>query len=125
MTLNKADLIKSVIENVHLKKRQKEKQQYLFPEFNYSILSRRQASQVVDSIIEIIKTTLEKGEHVLISGFGKFHVKFKWARKGRNPKTGKEILLDSRRVVSFRCSSKLKDKINKEGAKGSRVQGVK
>jgi len=125
MTLNKADLIKSVIEKVHLKKRKKEKQQYLFPELNYTILSRRQASQVVDSIIEIIKTTLEKGEHVLISGFGKFHVKFKWARKGRNPKTGKEILLDSRRVVSFHCSSKLKEKINKEGSKGPRVQGVK
>ena len=113
MTLNKADLIKSVIEKVHLKKRQKEKQQYLFPELNYTLLSRRQASQVVDSIIEIIKTTLEKGEHVLISGFGKFHVKFKWARKGRNPRTGEEIFLKSRRIVAFQSSSKLREKINK------------
>ena len=125
MSLNKADLIKSVIEKVHLKKRKKEKQQYLFPELDYTPLSHRQATKAIDSILEIIKSSLEKGEHVLISGFGKFHVKFKWARKGRNPKTGKEILLKSRRIVAFHCSPKLKEKVTKEGAEGERVQGVK
>jgi integration host factor subunit alpha len=113
MSLNKADLIKSVIEKVHLKKRKKEKQQYLFPELDYTLLSHRQAAEAIDSLLEIIKNSLEKGEQVLISGFGKFHVKFKWARKGRNPKTGKEILLKSRRIVAFQYSPKLKEKINK------------
>jgi integration host factor subunit alpha len=116
MTLNKADLIRGVIEKVHLKKKKREKQQYLFPELNYALLSRKQATHAVDSLIEIIKSSLEKGEQVLISGFGKFYVKFKWARKGRNPRTGKEILLDSRRIVTFHCSSKLKEKINKSGS---------
>jgi integration host factor subunit alpha len=125
MTLNKADLIKGVIEKVHLKKRKRDKQQYLFPELNYALLSRKQATHAVDSLIEIIKSSLEKGEQVLISGFGKFYVRFKWARKGRNPRTGKDILLDSRRIVGFRGSPRLKERINKEGSKGSRVQGVK
>jgi integration host factor subunit alpha len=115
MTLNKADLIRGVIEKVHLKKRKREKQQYLFPELNYTLLSRKQAAHAVDSLIEIIKSSLEKGEQVLISGFGKFYVRFKWARKGRNPRTGKEIFLDSRRIVAFHCSSKLKERMNKSG----------
>jgi integration host factor subunit alpha len=115
MTLNKADLIKGIIERVHLKKRKRDKQQYLFPELNYALLSRKQATHAVDSLIEMIKSSLEKGEQVLISGFGKFYVRFKWARKGRNPRTGKDILLDSRRIVAFHCSSKLKDRMNKSG----------
>ncbi len=115
MTLNKANLIRGVKEKVHLKKRKREKQQYLFPELNYAVLSRKQATQAVDSLIEIIRSSLEKGEQVLISGFGKFYVKFKWARRGRDPRTGKEILLDSRRIVAFHCSSKLKERMNKPG----------
>ena len=112
MTLNKADLVKSVMEKVHLKNRERSRQQYLFPELNYTLMGRKQATELVDSVLEIIKTTLEKGDHVLISGFGKFHVKFKWARRGRNPRTGEKILLKSRRIVAFRGSSTLKDKIN-------------
>jgi integration host factor subunit alpha len=123
MTTNKADLVKKIIEEVHLKNSNKGRQQYLFPELNYSLLSRRQARDLVDSMFEIIKSTLEKGEHVLISGFGKLHVQFKWARKGRNPRTGEKIFLKSRRKVVFKSSAKLKEKINKEGVKGSRGQG--
>jgi len=113
MALNKTDLVISVIDKVHLKKRVREKQQYLFPELNYAFLKRKRAGKIIDSMLEIIKRALEKGEIVLIPGFGRFNVKFKWARKGRNPKTGERIFLKSRRTVAFHCSSKLKDKINK------------
>ena len=113
MTLNKADLVKSVMEKVHFKNREKTRQQYLFPELNYTTLSRSRATDVIESLLEIIKTTLEKGDHVRISGFGKFHVRFKWARKGRNPRTGENIFLKSRRTVAFQSSSKLRKKINK------------
>ena len=113
MTTNKAALVKKIIEEVHLKNPDKGRQQYLFPELNYSCFSRRQSRDMVDSMFEIIKSTLEKGEHVLISGFGKFQVQFKWARKGRNPKTGEKIFLKSRRKVIFKSSAKLKEKINR------------
>ncbi len=112
MALKKTDLATSVIDNVHLKKRVRERQQYLFPELNYTFLKRRRAGKIIDSMLEIMKGTLERGEIVLISGFGKFNVKFKWARKGTNPKTGERIFLKSRRTVVFHCSDKLKEKIN-------------
>jgi integration host factor subunit alpha len=113
MTLTKTDLVKDVREAVRLKKRRREKQQSLFPEFDYEILSQKRATELVDGMFEIIKRSLEKGESVLITGFGKFQVKFKWARKGRNPQTGEHIILDSRRIVSFQYSPKLKEKMNK------------
>ena len=113
MTLTKADMAKSVVENVHLKKPRKERQQLLFPELDYALLSRKRATKLVDSVFEIIKRILEKGENVRISGFGKFHVKFKWARKGRNPQTGEPIILKSRRIVTFQYSPKLREKINR------------
>ena len=75
-------------------------------------LPKTKSSQVVDSLLEIIKKTLEKGEDVLISGFGKFCVKDKRKRKGRNPQTGNDLMLDERRVVTFKCSGRLRDKIN-------------
>lgn len=112
MTLNKADIVKSVMDNIHLKKRKRERQQFLFPEFDYVISNRKQSTEIVDALFEVIKSTLENGENVLISGFGKFKVKFKWARKGRNPQTGEQIILKSRKIVTFQCSSKLRDKIN-------------
>ncbi|UCD32164.1 MAG: HU family DNA-binding protein, partial [Desulfobacterales bacterium] len=59
-----------------------------------------------------IKRTLENNEDVLISGFGKFSVKDKKERKGRNPATGEEMMLAPRKVVTFKCSGKLRDKIN-------------
>ncbi len=73
----------------------------------------KRSSEAVKSILSIIKDTLESGEDVLISGFGKFCLKEKSERKGRNPATGDEMLLRPRKVVTFRCSGKLRDKINR------------
>lgn len=78
-------------------------------------LSKYQSTSMVESILEIIKYTLESGEDVLISGFGKFCVKYKKERKGRNPQTGEDLKLNRRRVVVFKCSSVLRDKINGKG----------
>ena len=71
-----------------------------------------EAYNVVESLLEIIKRSLESGEDIMISGFGKFFVKEKKKRRGRNPQTGEDMDLDARRVVMFRCSGVLKDKIN-------------
>ncbi len=113
MALTKEDLSKSVMETVLLKKPKKDKQQLLFPAFGYTQMTKKRATELVDAAFEIIKKALERGDQVLISGFGKFKVKFKWARKGRNPKTGERIVLDSRRIVNFQCSLKLRDKLQK------------
>ena len=75
-------------------------------------LPKNKSTQVFESLIEIIKKTLENGEDVLISGFGKFCVKEKMQRKGRNPQTGNDLILGERRVVRFKCSGRLKNKIN-------------
>ena len=75
-------------------------------------MSKKRADALVTAIFDIIAKALEKGEDVKISRFGRFLVKFKWARKGRNPKTGESIILKSRRVVRFRCSPKMRQKIN-------------
>jgi integration host factor subunit alpha len=111
MTLTKEDLVKGVVENVRLKRPRRERQRFLFPEFNYEPLPKKRAARAVDTIFEIMKKSLEKGDSVLISGFGKFIVKFRWARKGRNPRTGEQIILESRRVVTFHCAPRLKEKI--------------
>jgi integration host factor subunit alpha len=68
--------------------------------------------EIVETLLEIIKNTLESGEDVLISGFGKFCVKEKNERKGRNPATGNDMMLAPRKVVTFKCSGKLRDRIN-------------
>jgi integration host factor subunit alpha len=78
-------------------------------------LPKIQSIQSVESILEIIKKTLENGEDVLISGFGKFYVKEKGKRRGRNPATGEDLMLGSRRVVGFKCSGKLREKMNGRG----------
>ena len=74
--------------------------------------SKKQAVDFVEALIEIIKANLEKGDDVLISGFGKFCVKRKNQRRGRNPATGQDLMLRERRVITFKCSGKLRDKIN-------------
>lgn len=74
--------------------------------------TKRQSVIIIETIIEIMKGTLEKGEDILISGFGKFCVKEKNSRRGRNPATGNDMTLRKRRVVTFKCSGKLRDKIN-------------
>ena len=92
MTLTKANIVQAVAEQIG------------FPN-NHS-------SEIVETLLEIIKSALESGEDVLISGFGKFRVKEKKARLGRNPATGGDMMLAPRKVVTFRCSGQLRDKIN-------------
>ena len=70
------------------------------------------SSEIVETLLEIIKGTLASGEDVLISSFGKFCVREKRERKGRNPATGNAMMLRSRKVVTFNCSGKLRNKIN-------------
>ena len=92
MTITKASLIKSVC--------------------NISNLPKQISTSAVESLLEIIKKTLESGEDVLISRFGKFIVKEKNKRRGRNPATGNDLFLDARRIVTFKCSKNLREKIN-------------
>ncbi len=75
-------------------------------------LSKSQSRAVVETLLELIKKTLENGEDLLISGFGKFMVKEKSARRGRNPQTTEDLELRARRVVVFKTSGVLRDKIN-------------
>ena len=74
--------------------------------------TKKQSVDLVETMIEIIKSNLEKGEDVLVSGFGKFCVKAKKERRGRNPATGDDLLLRGRRVITFKCSGKLRNRIN-------------
>ena len=96
MALTKADIIESV------------NQQLGFPQ--------RKSNEVVEQLIETIKSTLASGEDVLISGFGKFSVNDKKERRGRNPATGDSMMLRSRRVVTFKCSGKLRRRVNGDGS---------
>lgn len=75
--------------------------------------TKKEAVDIMEQLIEIIKESLEKGDDVLISGFGKFCVKAKNERRGRNPATGEDLMLRGRQVVTFKCSGKLREKINK------------
>jgi len=80
--------------------------------FAKNIFTKTESAQIIDTLFEIIKNTLESGEDVLISGFGKFSVKEKNQRRGRNPQTGDPIILSPRSVVTFKCSGVLREKIN-------------
>ena len=92
MTLTKANIVETVAEQIgHTK---------------------NQSSEMIETLLEIIKRTLESGEDVLVSGFGKFCVKKKHERWGRNPATGEDMMLQPRNVVTFRCSRQLRDRIN-------------
>ena len=75
-------------------------------------LSRTETYELMEEFLEIIKKTIEDGEDIMISGFGKFCVNSKKARKGRNPATNKEMTLPARKVVTFKCSVKLRNLIN-------------
>ena len=92
MTLTKAHIIEAVANQIG------------FP--------KNHSSEIVESLLEIIKKALESGDDVLVSGFGKFCVKEKRERKGRNPATGDSMMLAPRRVVTFRSSGILREKIN-------------
>ena len=92
MTLTKADIVESIQDQLGF--------------------TKSKSAEAVEKLLEIIKKTLESDEDVLISGFGKFCVKKKRKRKGRNPATGDDMMLDPRKVVTFKCSGRLRDKIN-------------
>ena len=92
MTLTKAQIVESI------------QNQTGFP--------KNKSSDIVESLLEIIKSTLASGDDVLVSGFGKFKVREKKERKGRNPATGEDMMLEPRRVVTFKCSGNLREKIN-------------
>ncbi|MBW2173699.1 MAG: integration host factor subunit alpha [Deltaproteobacteria bacterium] len=92
MTVTKADIVDSVSKRLGMPK--------------------RRSAEVVESMLEVVKKTLGNGEDVLISGFGKFCVRDKDQRRGRNPQTGEDMILRPRRVVTLRCSPVLKDKVN-------------
>jgi len=77
--------------------------------------TKKKSVEIIESLLEIIKNNLEKSDDVLISGFGKFCVKNKNQRRGRNPATGSDLILRERKVVTFKCSGKLRDKINAKG----------
>jgi len=92
MTLTKAHIINSI--------------------YNNTDLNRPQATKAMETILETIKTALQNGEDVLITGFGKFYVNEKKERRGRNPATGEDLMFKPRRVVIFRCSPVLREKMN-------------
>jgi len=92
MTLKKEDLISGV--------------------FDYTGMTKTESRRAVETLFEIMKETLERGEEVKISGFGKFQVKEKKARRGRNPRTGTDMTLRERRILVFRTSPVLREKIN-------------
>ncbi|MGZ8151951.1 MAG: integration host factor subunit alpha [Methylococcaceae bacterium] len=74
-------------------------------------LNKREAKEMVELFFEEIKSSLEQGQQVKISGFGKFELRDKNSRPGRNPKTGEEIPITARRVVTFRSGQKLKARV--------------
>ena len=81
---------------------------------NQTSFSKSRSSEILETLLEIIKSTLASGEDVLVSGFGKFCVREKRERKGRNPATGENLLLEPRKVVTFRCSGKLRETVNEQ-----------
>jgi integration host factor subunit alpha len=79
--------------------------------FNELGLNKREARELVDSFFEDLRTALASGEQVKLSGFGNFDLRDKNQRPGRNPKTGEEIPISARRVVTFRPGQKLKARV--------------
>jgi integration host factor subunit alpha len=92
MTLTKAQIVEKIAE------------QNGFP--------KNKSSNIVEIVLELIKSNLESGDDVMISGFGKFCVNEKRERRGRNPATGESMMLRPRRTVTFKWSGKLKEKLN-------------
>lgn len=79
--------------------------------FNVLGLNKREAKEIVELFFEEIRLSLENGEVVKVSGFGNFNLRDKRERPGRNPKTGEEIPISARRVVTFRAGHKLKSRV--------------
>jgi integration host factor subunit alpha len=112
MTIKKADIVKTVMGDLRSGCGVDPDQLFLFPEMKPERMGRARAAEIVESLLEFIKASLTRGEDVQIDGFGKFHVRFKWARKGRNLVTGEPMMLAPRRVVLFRPSRRLRDRMN-------------
>ena len=74
--------------------------------------NKKESARMVEALFEIIKESLEEGKDVMISGFGKFSIRERGERTGRNPLTGDPIMLPTKKVVTFKCSGKLREKIN-------------
>jgi len=88
--------------------------------------TRKKSIETVETLLELIKSELESGDDVMISGFGKFCVKNKKKRKSRNPATGKDLIIAPRKVVTFKWSGRLKEKLNtKPKTKKRRVKSIK
>ena len=83
--------------------------------YNNLDIPKSKSASIIETLLQKIKETLEKNEDVLISGFGKFCVKAKKDRRGRNPATGEDLTLEARRVVVFKCSGVLRDMVNGNG----------
>ena len=77
-------------------------------------LSKKESAEMVEAVFAIMKSTLESGDNLKISGFGSFIVKQKKDRRGRNPQTGEAITIEARRILTFKPSGLLKDQINRE-----------
>ena len=84
--------------------------------FAKNIFTKTESAHIIETLFEIMKQTLEQGEDLLVSGFGKFVVKEKSARRGRNPQTTEDLQLRARRVVVFKTSGVLRNKVN-DGSK--------
>ncbi len=78
----------------------------------HNLLTQKQAAEAVEAFLRISKDSLIGGSDLLVSGFGKFNVKDKRPRKGRNPQTGEKLILKARRVVTFKPSGILRNKVN-------------
>ena len=112
MTMTKADLVKIICEKMGF--------------------ALKESTEIVEQVFEIIKETLESGEKIKISGFGNFNVRTKRPRKGRNPKSGEEMVISGRKVVTFKPSSILRKVLNQEvlsselsGASQERINEIK
>jgi integration host factor subunit alpha len=92
MALTKADIVQSLVDQ--------------------NGYAKIQATDLFETLLEIIKSTLASGEDVMVSNFGKFKVKEKTPRKGRNPSTGETMTLKARKVITFQCARKLRDMVN-------------
>jgi len=75
-------------------------------------VSKRESARIVETIFDVVKETLERGDNVKISGFGSFNIQHKKPRRGRNPQTGEEITISARRVLSFKASNVLREQLN-------------
>ena len=82
---------------------------------NHLSFPKIRSTALVESLLDIMKDTLESGEDLLISGFGKFCVRDKNERKGRIPATGEDKMIRKRRVVTFKCSGRLRERVNGQG----------